>query len=605
MRALMKRLSRASVFGLLAMLGFLGATGQVRAKAVPVRLIKTAHGWQLLRGGKPFFIKGAGGDESMRVLKACGGNSLRTWGADGLAAKLGQANKLGLTVTVGMWLGHASDGFNYNDATQVHAQYEQCKKYVLEYRNDPALLLWGVGNEMENGYDHKILWQAVEQIAAMIHRLDPNHPVMTVVAEIGGHKVQKINKYCPDVDIIGINSYGGGPTLYKRYLKAGGVKPYVITEFGPPGTWEIPADSLGLPSEKLSTAKAKFYKKTYVRSVLAARGMCLGSYAFAWGWKVEATPTWYGLFLPDGRRLGAVDVLQKLWSGHSPRYLCPNLTSLKLLGSDRLAPNEKVRAVAQANQPGGGAITYHWILRRDVSKMGWTGGRSMPLPWAFPKAIRVANSPKVTVRMPSNGGPYRLFCYVYNQHHGAAVGNIPLWVNAPIRPEPAPPAHLPLIIYSAAHPNSAYVPAGWMGNYAAISYDPHCRVQPHRGRECLKISYNRDSGWGGIAWQNPANNWGKLAGGFNLTGAKVLSFWARAAKPGVRVNFGYGLVGSDMPYHDSSKASVKISLTTHWKAYHIKLNGRNMKRIVTGFFWTAGANGAPFTFYLSDIKYCK
>ena len=72
----------------------------------------------------------------------------------------------------------------------------------------------------------------------MVHQLDPNHPTMTVVAEIGGNKVRNIHKYCPDIDMIGINSYGGGPSLAERYREAGGSKPFVVTEFGPPGAWE-------------------------------------------------------------------------------------------------------------------------------------------------------------------------------------------------------------------------------------------------------------------------------------------------------------------------------------------------------------------------------
>ena len=79
----------------------------------------------------------------------------------------------------------------------------------------------------------------------MVHEIDPNHPTMTVIAEIGGDKVPKIQQYCPDIDVIGINSYGGGPSLAASYRAAGGKKPYVITEFGPPGTWEIGRTAFG------------------------------------------------------------------------------------------------------------------------------------------------------------------------------------------------------------------------------------------------------------------------------------------------------------------------------------------------------------------------
>ena len=71
----------ASILAVSASLVAVG--GSASAAAVKVQLVKTGGGWQLLRGGKPYFIKGAGGSYSLGALKAAGGNSGRTWGADG------------------------------------------------------------------------------------------------------------------------------------------------------------------------------------------------------------------------------------------------------------------------------------------------------------------------------------------------------------------------------------------------------------------------------------------------------------------------------------------------------------------------------------------
>ena len=156
---------------------------------------------------------------------------------------------------------------------------------------------------------------------------------------------------------------------------------------------------------------------------------------------------------------------------------------------------------------------------------------------------------------------------------------------------------LPLVIYSDGQGPSGYIPAGWMGNAAAIKYNGSCTTHPRKGgSNCLKIQYTSRSGWGGIAWQNPANNWGDQSGGFNLTGAKKLTFWARGKKAGQVVNFGFGLIGSDKKYHDTAKGKLSVTLTRHWKKYSISLKGKDLKRIVVGFFWTAAANGKPFTF---------
>src|SRR5712671_1708729 len=96
-----------------------------------VRVVKGDGGFQLLRDGKPYFIKGAGGDGPMEALARAGGNSLRTWGADKVGPILDEAERLGLTVTVGIWLGHERHGFDYTDVEQVARQYEQARETIL------------------------------------------------------------------------------------------------------------------------------------------------------------------------------------------------------------------------------------------------------------------------------------------------------------------------------------------------------------------------------------------------------------------------------------------------------------------------------------------
>ncbi len=115
------------------------------AEAIPVELEKTEQGWQLLRGGEPYFIKGAGGSGSLELLAASGGNSIRTWSTDGAGEILDQAHALGLTVTVGIWLGHERHGFDYNDEDQVREQLERAREAVLRFNVHASLLLWGFG----------------------------------------------------------------------------------------------------------------------------------------------------------------------------------------------------------------------------------------------------------------------------------------------------------------------------------------------------------------------------------------------------------------------------------------------------------------------------
>ncbi len=250
----------------------------VMSQAIPVELEKTEQGWRLLRGGEPYFIRGAGGTHSLEQLAAAGANSIRTWdaenvrGADDVGTILDEAHALGMTVTVGIWLGHERHGFDYDDPGQVAAQLDRARGIVERYKDHPALLLWGVGNEME-GFDeggNPAIWRAVNDIAAMVKELDSNHPTMTVTTFVHGERIDFVHRRSPAIDIHGVNAYGGAPIVHERLRAGGATKPFIITEFGPVGPWETGATEWGAPYEQTSTQKAEFYRKATGRASLTS-----------------------------------------------------------------------------------------------------------------------------------------------------------------------------------------------------------------------------------------------------------------------------------------------------------------------------------------------
>jgi hypothetical protein len=593
----------------LAGVGFLFTAGAAEerpaGKPSVVKVVKTAGGWQLLRDGKPYFIKGAGGDGSRKALAAAGGNSVRTWGADKLGPLLGEARELGMSVTVGIWLGHERHGFNYNDADQVARQLEAARRAILQYKDHPAVLMWGIGNEME-GYgkaDNAAVWTAVNAIAAAAKKIDPNHLTMTVLAEIGGDRVRKVHRLCPDIDIVGINSYGGAASLPRRYREAGGVKPYVLTEFGPPGTWEDPKTAWGAALEPTSTAKAAFYRRVYQEAVASQPGLCLGSYVFAWGHKQEATATWFGLFLPDGSKLAAVDTMTELWSGKPPANRCPVIDVLKLEGRDEVEPGATVRAVLTASDPEGDPLRVRWVLQREPLAFG-EGGDAEEVPPTFPDAIVKGDRGSAEVRLPKDGGGYRLFADVTDNHGGAAVANVPLRVKGPVAIPKGRKAALPLVVYAEdGGPQPPYFPTGRMGNAKAVKLDPAWGKDPHGGKTCVRIEYGEKDGWAGVVWQHPGNDWGDRPGGWDLTGAKALTFWARGDRGGEVVTFEFGLYGKDKRFSDTARGKLdKVTLTKEWKQYRIDVSGKDLTRIKSGFACVWGGDG-PLAFYLDEVQY--
>lgn len=569
---------------------------------IPVRLEQDADGaWQLLRDGVPYHIQGAGGDASRAALAQAGANTFRTWGVgEDLEAQLDETQALGLTVVVGHWLGHPRHGFDYGDSTMLAEQKARVRRDVIRYREHPAVLLWALGNEMEgfdDGDDPRV-WNHVQDLAAMVKELDPHHPIMTVTAEIGGGRVPAVNALCPDVDIMGINSYGGLPWVPERYRALGGTKPIVITEFGPPGTWEIAMTSFGAPPELTSTQKARIYAENYTRGCLEAADLCLGGFAFTWGSKIEATSTWYGMFLPSGDKLGAVDAMTEIWTGKKPANLCPEVRGFGLRGPDVVMPGQEVRVDLDIVDPEGAEVAVQWMVTGEVAKYD-TWGDEQPAPLPLDGIIQESSAQGATLVFPGRG-IFRLYMTASDGQGGGATANVPIKVEG----EPGPVRiRMPLAVYADGEP-APWVPSGWMGVHEALEMDAECKENPHSGPTCLRFTYQAEGNWVGVAWQHPVGDWGDKPGGFDLTGAKALVFWARSSEDDVRLDVGVGILGPDKPFHDSARVERKgIKLSREWKKHTIKLEGEDLGRIKTPFYWSIGGKRRPVTIYLDDIRF--
>ncbi|MEM8711001.1 MAG: glycoside hydrolase family 2 TIM barrel-domain containing protein [Planctomycetota bacterium] len=382
---------------------------------------------QLVRDGKPYVVKGAGGNEHLELLAASGGNSIRTWSVgERTGSLLKEAHKAGLSVTLGIWLRRTGEG-DYGDERFLARQESRVRRAVERHRDDPALLVWALGNEMEGSGDDPRVYEQLERLARIVKELDPSHPTMTVIADLGGgKKVRDLDRLAPSIDIIGINTYGAAGTVGERYRAAGGERPYMVTEFGPRGHWESPKAHGGLPIEESSTAKAKRYRESYERGI-AGDDLCIGSYAFLWGDKQETTATWYGMLLPDGSRLGAVDAMTELWTGKAPRNECPEIDDIEGAPDDALKAGESFDVSVRASDPYRDRLKVEWVLR-SASPGDGSYGREEAKTAEFPKAISRARKLRARVTMPEKAGPYRLFAYVRDGKGGAAVHNVPLVV---------------------------------------------------------------------------------------------------------------------------------------------------------------------------------
>ncbi|MBR9814611.1 hypothetical protein GYB61_12225 [bacterium] len=577
------------------------------AQAVAVELQQTEQGWQLLRDGQPYFIRGAGGvmgtdgAASLASLKAAGANSVRTWGSDANEDFLDAAHALGLTVAVGLWLGHERHGFDYRDSAQVQAQRQRIGDKVRQIKDHPAVLLWGVGNEMEgfDAGDDPVIWNEVNAVAAMVKALDPAHPTMTVTAFAHGGRVEFVHRRSPAIDIHGVNAYGSAGSLLQVLREGQATKPVVLTEFGPIGPWEAQQTSWGAPLEQTSTQKAAAYRAHYAAAVTAGGSMSLGAYAFLWGHKMEGTETWFGMSLADGSPTAAVDAMTEIWSGTPPDNLAPVVRPLALTGSTEVEPGARIQVRANATDPEGKALRAQWALKPESGDY-LTGGDSRATPPAIKGAVVASAVEQATVEMPDTPGACRLYYTVYDTGGKAGTANIPLRVLG----EPA--TLMPVVVYADGLENMPWAPSGWMGQTDKLSLDGQNTDNPHSGEAAIKIRYTGQFGWAGIAWQHPANNWGDLPGGLDLVGANKLEFWARGAYGGETVEVGMGLIKAPKPHPDSGSAKLSGVVLKHtWQRYTVPLKGVDLSSIKTGFYVTLEGRQSPVTIYLDDIRFTR
>lgn len=571
---------------------------------VYVQLKKESGGFKLYRDGRPYTIKGAGGSTRLDLLVKLGGNSIRTWGADNLKGQLDEAHRLGISVTVGFWMGHARHGFSYEDPKQVADQHARFKKAILEYRSHPAVLMWAVGNEMELGQSNPAnpnLWKAIEAAAAEAKKLDPSRPTMTVVAEVGGDKVQAIEQLCPSIDILGINSYAGATSVIERYKQQGGKKPVILTEFGPPGQWEVGKTDWGVAPEPTSTAKAENYRASHTKFVTENPGLALGSYAFIWGNKQETTATWFGMLLPDGTPLAAAEVMGEIWSGRKPANRVPVVSKFEVVGSAKAAPGSEMKVHLAASDPDGDPLTLEWVLKTEATELG-SGGDAEAVQQVIPGAVVASSLTGATLRLPTEQKGYRLFVFIRDGKAGAATANVPILVEDPARATKGAARQVPVWVYRDAETVNQWIPSGHMGAAANIISQMDARVSDRQGT-VIKAGIKPGSEWAGVVWQSPEGDWGEKDGGFDIKGAAKLTFWAKGEKGGEEIKFEYGILARTAKFFDTARDSMTVKLTRDWKQYSFDLKGKDLSRIKTGFCWVAAPPAGGVTFFLDDIRY--
>ncbi|MFF0513091.1 discoidin domain-containing protein [Streptomyces sp. NPDC004250] len=366
---------------------------QAHAAGSVVKVTGGQGNWQLTVDGSPYQVKGltwgpspADADRYMPDLKSMGVNTIRTWGTDASSKPLlDSAAAHGVKVIAGFWLqpggGPGSGGcVNYlTDTAYKDQMLAEFPRWVQEYKDHPGVLMWNVGNEsvlgLQNCYSGDELERQrdayttfVNDVTKKIHAVDPNHPVTSTDAWVGAWPYYKKN--APDLDLYAVNSYDAVCGVRGAWEQGGYTKPYIVTEGGPAGEWEVPDDANGVPKEPTDQAKARGYTDAW-NCVTGHRGVALGATLFHYGTEYDFGGIWFNL-LPAGQKRLSYYAVKRAYGGDTSGDNTPPVVSAFGVEGDagKVQAGKDLVLTTRATDPDGDPIAYEVLANSNYIDQG-------------------------------------------------------------------------------------------------------------------------------------------------------------------------------------------------------------------------------------------
>jgi len=204
-------------------------------------------------------------------------------------------------------------GTDYTDPDQRAKMTESVLNMVRQYKDEPFVLCWLLGNENIYGVACNAnskpdeYFAFVNEVARKIKEIDPEHPVGICSGDV--LYLNKFGKNCPDIDIFGANAYRGnyGFGFFWRQVKEEADRPAFITEYGCPAYYE------GKSLDEAEDFQADYHRGSWedIQNNMAfgeGAGNAVGGIIFEWldeWWKAyepafhDKKGLWAGPF-PDG-----------------------------------------------------------------------------------------------------------------------------------------------------------------------------------------------------------------------------------------------------------------------------------------------------------------
>ncbi len=389
-----------------------------------VKVTGSQGNWSLSVNGAPYEIKGmtygpstAAASTYLPDLASMGVNTVRTWGTDSTTQPLlDAANANGIKVINGFWLSQSDD--YVNDTTYKNAQLNTIVSTVNQYKNNGAVLMWDVGNEvilnLQNTYsgaqleaERNAYAQFVDQVAQAIHAADPNHPVTSTDAWVGAWPYYKANS--PNLDLYAVNSYGAVCNVQSAWNSGGYTKPYIVTESGPAGEWEVPNDANGVPQEDTDQQSANGYATAWsCITGTSAKGVALGATLFNYGLENDFGGIWFNVVTGGWRRLSYYTV-SNLYGGTATVNQAPVITGLTVDNASAVPAGGQFTVNVAASSPSGAALRYGVNF----------SSKYINASTALQGATFTAQGGNLTITAPNQIGVWKVDVYVYD-----GLGNV-------------------------------------------------------------------------------------------------------------------------------------------------------------------------------------
>jgi tetratricopeptide (TPR) repeat protein len=234
-----------------------------------------------------------------KLMKEMGVNTLRIYNHPQIPNKellRKMYSEYGLNVIMGHFLGKYalesgatwSEGTDYENPVHQKNLMESVKKMVMEYKDEPYIIMWLLGNENNYGVasnaDKKpeAYYKFVNEVAKMIKSIDKDHPV--AIGNGDALFLDIFAREAPNVDIFAGNVYRGDygfGSFWEQVLEASN-RPAFITEYG------SPAYTPYMTHDESEQAQANYHKGNWLdiednlAGTTTGAGNALGGVIFEW-----------------------------------------------------------------------------------------------------------------------------------------------------------------------------------------------------------------------------------------------------------------------------------------------------------------------------------